>query len=52
MREIDPLDLVATIRAGLLAPDVDLAVRFAHRSFSDGFTFSPKDSPRDKEGRQ
>jgi hypothetical protein len=32
--------------------DPDLTVRFAHRSFGDTFTVTPKDTPRDKEGRQ
>jgi hypothetical protein len=32
--------------------DPDLTVRFAHRSFGDTFTVIPKDTPRDKEGRQ
>ena len=50
MCEVDPLDLVETIREGLLDPD--LTVRFAHRSFGDTFTVTPKDTPRDKEGRQ
>jgi hypothetical protein len=31
MREVDPLDLIETIREGLLDPD--LRVRFANRSF-------------------
>ena len=33
MRELDPLDLVETIREGLLVLDPDLTVRFANRSF-------------------
>jgi hypothetical protein len=52
MREIDPLDLVATSHEGLLVLDFDLTVRFAHRSFGDTFTTTPKDIPREKEGRQ
>jgi hypothetical protein len=48
--EVDPLDLVDTIREGLLDPD--LTVRFANRSVDDTFTVTPEDTPRDKEGRQ
>jgi len=42
--EVDP--------EGLLVLDPDLTVRFAHRFFGDTFTVTPKDTPRDKEGRQ
>ena len=52
MSEIDPLDLVETIRKGLLVLDPDLTVRFAHRSFGDTFTVTRKGTPRDPEGRQ
>jgi PAS domain S-box-containing protein len=37
MREVDPLDLVETIREGVLVLDPDLTVRFANRSFCDTF---------------
>ena len=50
--EVDLLDLVETIREGPLVRDPDLTVRFAHRSFGDTFTVTPKDTPRDKEGPQ
>jgi hypothetical protein len=33
MRKIVPLDLVETVREGLLALEPDLTVRFANRSF-------------------
>jgi len=33
MREIDPLDIVETIREGLIVLEPDLTVRFANRSF-------------------
>jgi hypothetical protein len=46
----DPLDLVATSRDGLL--DHDLTARCAHRSIGGVFTVTPKDTPREKEGRQ
>ena len=49
--EVDPLDLVETIREGLLVLDLDLTVRFANRSFGDAFTVTP-DTPGDKEGLQ
>jgi hypothetical protein len=45
--EVDPLDLVETIREGVLVLDPDRTVRFAHRSFGE---FTSKDTPRDKEG--
>jgi hypothetical protein len=48
----DPLDLVATSRDGLFVLDADLTVRYAHRSFGGVFTVTPKDTPREKEGRQ
>jgi two-component sensor histidine kinase len=37
MPDVDPLDLVATIREGLLVLGPDLTVRFANRSFCDTF---------------
>ena len=52
MREVDPLDLVETIREGLLVLDPDLTVQFANRSFCDTFTVTPQDTPGDKAGRQ
>jgi len=50
--EVDGLDLVDTIRAGLLLREPDLTARFANRSFGDTFTVAPEDTPRDKEARQ
>jgi chemotaxis protein methyltransferase CheR len=44
MREVDPLDLVETIREGLLVLDPDLTVRFANRSFCDTFAVTPEDT--------
>ena len=35
MSEVDPLDIVETIREGVLVLDSDLTVRFANRSFCD-----------------
>jgi hypothetical protein len=46
--DVDPLDIVAAIREGVLAPD--LMVRFANGSFADTFTSTP--TPRDEEGPQ
>jgi PAS domain S-box-containing protein len=37
MREVDPVDVVETIREGLLVLEPDLTVRFANRSFCDTF---------------
>ena len=42
MREVDPLDLVETIREGLLLLEPDLTVRFANRSFCDTFEVAPE----------
>ena len=44
MREVDPLDLVETIREGLLVLDPDLTVRFANRSFGETFAVTPEDT--------
>jgi hypothetical protein len=52
MREIDPLDIVATIGRGLLVLYFDLTIRFAHPFVGDAFTFPPKDVLRDTENRQ
>lgn len=44
MREVDPLDLVETIREGLLVLDPDLTVRFANRSFGETFAVTLEDT--------
>ena len=44
MRELDPLDIVETIREGLLVLDPDLTVRFVNRSFGDTFAVTPEDA--------
>src|SRR6202163_2275431 len=44
MPELDPLDLVETIREGLLVLDPDLTVRFANRSFCDTFAVASEDT--------
>jgi len=44
MREVDPTDLVETIREGLLVLDPDLTVRFANRSFCGTFAVVPEDT--------
>jgi two-component sensor histidine kinase len=44
MREVDPLDLVETIREGLLVLEPDLTVRFANRSFCNTFSVAPEDT--------
>jgi two-component sensor histidine kinase len=41
MREVDPHDLVETIREGLLVLEPDLTIRFASRSFCDQFSVAP-----------
>ena len=42
MRGISPLDLVETIREGILVLDPDLTIRFANRSFYDAFAVVPE----------
>jgi hypothetical protein len=50
--DVDPLDIVAAIRDGLLGRDPDLTVRFAHLSFGDAFTVTPRDTAHETEGSQ
>src|SRR5450759_4572017 len=42
MRDVDPLDLVETIREGLLVLEPDLTIRFANRAFCDTFSVVPE----------
>src|SRR5580704_10667670 len=42
MRDINPLDLVDTIREGILVLAPDLTIRFANRSFYDTFAVEPE----------
>jgi len=42
MRDVNPLDLVETIREGILVLEPDLTIRFANRSFYDTFADAPK----------
>lgn len=44
MRNVDPLDLVETIREGLLVLEPDLTIRFANRSFCSTFSVAPEDT--------
>ncbi|MGQ0446370.1 MAG: sensor histidine kinase [Beijerinckiaceae bacterium] len=44
MRNVDPLDLVETIREGVLVLEPDLTVRFANRSFCNTFAVAPEDT--------
>jgi two-component sensor histidine kinase len=41
MRDVDPLDLVETIREAILVLEPDLTIRFANRSFYDTFAVAP-----------
>ena len=52
MCELDPLDIVETIREGVLVRDPDLTGWIGYRSFGDTFTVLPGDTPREKEGLQ
>jgi two-component sensor histidine kinase len=42
VREVDPLDIVETIREGLLVLEPDLTIRFANRAFCDKFSVAPE----------
>jgi PAS domain S-box-containing protein len=42
VREVDPLDIVETVREGLLVLEPDLTIRFANRSFCDKFSVAPE----------
>jgi PAS domain S-box-containing protein len=42
--EVDPWDLVETVREGLLVLDSDLTICFANRSFCDTFAVAPDDA--------
>ncbi|MGH6792811.1 MAG: sensor histidine kinase [Methyloceanibacter sp.] len=42
MRDVDPLDLVETIREGILVLEPDLTIRFANRSFCHMFAVAPE----------
>jgi two-component sensor histidine kinase len=42
MRKVVPLDVIETIREGLLVLEPDLTIRFANRSFCNTFAVSPK----------
>src|SRR5271170_6991237 len=44
MRGVKPLDIVETIREGILVLDPDLTIRFANRSFCDTFGVAPEDT--------
>jgi PAS domain S-box-containing protein len=44
MRGFRPLDLVETIRDGILVLDPDLTIRFANRSFCQTFAVAPEDT--------
>ena len=42
MREVNPLELVETIREGILVLEPDLTIRFANRSFCNTFAVTPE----------
>ena len=44
MRKVIPLDVVETIREGLLVLDSDLTIRFANRSFCQTFAVAAEDT--------
>jgi len=49
--DVDPLDIVAAIREGLLMHDSDLTVGLVHRS-GGAFAVTPEDTRCEKEGLQ
>ena len=42
MHDVNPLDIVETIREGVLVVEPDLTIRFANRSFYDTFAVAPE----------
>jgi chemotaxis protein methyltransferase CheR len=44
LREVNPPNLVETVRKGLLVLDSDLTIRFANRSLCDTFAVAPEDA--------
>ena len=50
MGDVDRLDIIETIREGLLVRDPDLTVGLARRSFGDAFTVTPSETSREKVG--
>jgi PAS domain S-box-containing protein len=44
MRGVKPLDIVETVREGILVLDPDLTIRFANRSFCDTFAVAQEDT--------
>jgi chemotaxis protein methyltransferase CheR len=42
MRKVDPLDIVETVREGLLVLDSNLTIRFANHAFCDKFSVAPE----------
>jgi PAS domain-containing protein len=42
MRDVSPMDLVETIREGILVLEPDLTIRFANRSFCHMFAVAPE----------
>jgi chemotaxis protein methyltransferase CheR len=44
MPQVDPLDLVETIREGLIVLEPDLTIQFANRSFYRTFAVTPEDT--------
>jgi hypothetical protein len=50
--EVDPLDIVKTIREGVLVGDPNLTDWLAYRSRGETFTILRENNPREKEGLQ
>jgi PAS domain-containing protein len=52
MRKIVPLDLVETVREGILVLEPDLTIRFANRSFCHTFEVAPAELENDRMASQ
>jgi hypothetical protein len=52
VREVDPTEIVETIREGVLERDPVLTGQPGSAGFADTFTVIPRDTPREKEGLQ
>jgi hypothetical protein len=48
--DVDLLDILETIREGLLVRDPDLTVGLARRSLGEAFAVPPRETSREKEG--
>ena len=52
MCEVDPLNIVETIREGVLVREPELTGRLGYRCLGETFTVLSENAPREKEGLQ